>query len=48
MASSLPNYVNNLSEELHGIKCISEHDDKKCEACGIEYEYCDCFIQYKR
>ena len=23
-----------------------EHDDKKCEACGTEYKYCGCFLEY--
>ena len=22
------------------------HDNKKCETCGIKYEYCDCFLEY--
>ena len=35
MASPLSNLVNNLSEGLHRIKCKLEHDDKKCETCGI-------------
>ena len=43
MASSLSNLVNNLSEGLHRIKCKLEHDNKKCETCGIRYKYCDCF-----
>ena len=46
MASSLSNLVNNLSEGLHRIKCISEHD-KKCETCGIKYKYFNCFLEYK-
>ena len=29
MASSLSNLVNNLSEEIHRIKCKFGHDDKK-------------------
>ena len=43
MASSLSN---NLSEGIHRIKCKFEHDDKKCETCGIKYKYCDCFLEY--
>ena len=31
MASSLSNVVNNLSEEIHRIKCKYGHDDKKCK-----------------
>ena len=46
MASSLSSLVNNLSEGLHRIKCKLEHDDKKCETCGIIYKYCDCFLEY--
>ena len=46
MASSLSNHVNNVSEGIHRIKCKYVHDDKKCETCGIKYEYCDCFLEY--
>ena len=45
-ASSLSNLVNNLSEGLHRIEYKLGHDDKKCETCGIEYKYCDCFLEY--
>ena len=45
MASSLSNLDNNLSEGLHRVKCKFEHDDEKCETCGIKYKYCDCFLQ---
>ena len=38
MASSLSNLVNNLSDEIHRIKCKYGHDDKKCEICGIKYK----------
>ena len=48
MASSLSILVNNLSEGIHGIKCKCGHDDKKCETCGIRYEYCDCFLKYAK
>ena len=41
MASSLPNLVKNLSEDIHIIKCKFGNDDKKCETCGIKYRYCD-------
>ena len=47
MTSSLTNLVNNLSEWLHRIKCKLEHDDKKCETCGIKYKYWGCFWEYK-
>ena len=46
MASSLSNLVNNLSEGIHRIKYKFGHDDKKCETCGIECKYCDCFLEY--
>ena len=46
MASLLSNLVNNLSEEIHKIKCKHRHEDKKCETCGIKYKYCDCFLEY--
>ena len=45
MASSLSNLVNNLPEGIHRIKCKYEHDDKKCETCGIKYKYYDCFLE---
>ena len=40
IASSLSNFVNNLYEGLHRIKCKLEYDDQKCETCGIETKYC--------
>ena len=46
MASSLSNLFNSLSDGIHKIKCKYEYDGKKCEACGIKYKYCDCFIEY--
>ena len=46
MASSLSNFVNNLSEGIHRIKCKFGHDDKKGETCGIRYKYCNCFLEY--
>ena len=36
MASSLSNVVNNLSEEIHRIKCKSGHDDKSKLNISIE------------
>ena len=46
MASSLSKLVNNLSKGLHGVKCKLEHDDKKCETCGIKYRHCEYFFEY--
>ena len=46
MANSLSNLVNNLSEGINRIKCKYEHDEKKCETCGIKYKYCNCFFEY--
>ena len=45
MASSFSNLVNNLSEEIHKIKCKYGHDNKKCEPCGIKYKYCDYLLK---
>ena len=39
MARSLSNFVNNLSKGIHRIKCKYQHDDKRCETCGIKYNY---------
>ena len=46
MASSLSNLVNNLSEINHKIKCKHRHEDKKCQTCGIKYNYCNFFHEY--
>ena len=46
IASSLSNFVNNISERIHRIKCKFGHDDEKCETCGIKYKYCNCFLEY--
>ena len=45
MASLLSNLVNNLSDGLQRTKCNLEHNDQKCETCGIKYKYSDCFIE---
>ena len=47
MASSISNFVNNLSKGIRKIKCKYRHNDKKCETCGNKYEACDCFLEYK-
>ena len=44
MASS-SNLVNTLSGGIYKFKCKYGYDDKKCETCGIQYKYCDCFLQ---
>ena len=46
MTSSLLNLVDNLTKNLHRVKCKSEHDDQKCETCGIKYKYFHCFLEY--
>ena len=46
MASSLSNFVNNLSEGIHRIKCKLRQDDQKCETCRIIYNYWNCFLEY--
>ena len=45
IASSLSNFVDNVSEGIHRFKCKHEHDDKKCETFGIKYNYCNCFLE---
>ena len=47
MAGSLSNIANNLSEEIHEIRCKYGRDDKKHETCRIKYKYCHCFLEYK-
>ena len=46
MAGSLSNLVNNPSEGIHRIKCEFGHNNKKCQTCGIKYNYCNCFLEY--
>ena len=46
MASSLSNLVNNLAEGIHKIKSKYEHDNKKCEKCGIKYKDRECCLEY--
>ena len=46
MVSSLSNLINSLSEGIYRIKCKFGHDYKKCEANGIRYKYCNCFLEY--
>ena len=48
MARSLSNFVNNLVQGIHNIKCKYGHEDKKWETCGIKYEDCDCFLEYTK
>ena len=47
MTSSLSNLANNLSEEIHKIKCKYEQHEKKSVTCGITYKLYDCFLEYK-
>ena len=47
MASSLLNLVIKLSDGIHRIKFKYGHDDKKCEASRIKYNYYNCFLEYK-
>ena len=37
MASLVSNLANNTSEDTM---------IKKCETCGIKYNYCHCFLEY--
>ena len=46
MANSLSNFVNNLSKEIHKIKCKYGHDDKKYETWRIKCKYSNCFLEY--
>ena len=46
MASALSNLVIKLSEGIHRIECRFGHHNKKCETCGIKYNYRDCFLEY--
>ena len=41
MTSTLSSLVDNLAEGIHRIKCKHEHDNKKCETCGIQYKDCE-------
>ena len=45
-ASSLSNLVGYLPEGIHEIKFKYEHDNKKCETCGIKYKDCECCLEY--
>ena len=45
MASSLSNFVNNVSEGLCRIKCKLGHDDKKCETCKLNIGVATVFMQ---
>ena len=40
------NLFHKLSEGIHRIKCKSGHNEKKCEICGIKYNYCSCSLDY--
>ena len=46
MASSLSDFVNNLAEGIHKVKCKLGKNDKKCETCGIKCNDCGCFLEY--
>ena len=46
MASSWSNLVNDLSRGLSRIKCKLGHDNKRYQACGIKYKYCNSFLHY--
>ena len=45
MASSLLYFVNNLAERIQQTKFQKEHDNKKCETCGIKYKDCERFLE---
>ena len=46
MTSSLSNRVNNLSEEIHKIRCKYGHDNEKYETCRTKYKYYNCSLEY--
>ena len=46
MASSLQNLVNDVSQGFSKNKCKLGHDDKRYQACGIKYKYCNSFLHY--
>ena len=46
MTSSLSNFINNLSEGIHKIKCKYIHNDKKCETYKTEIKHCNIFLEY--
>ena len=46
MASSLSNFLKNLAEDFHKIKCKYEHGYKKCETCKNKYKDCGCCLKY--
>ena len=45
MVTPLSNFVNNLFEGIHRIKCKFGHVNKKCNTCEIKYKYCGCFLE---
>ena len=45
MASLLSNFVNNLSEGIHKIKCKYGNNYKKCKTFGIRYKHCNFFLE---
>ena len=48
MTSSLSNLLNNISEEIHRIKCKFGHHNKNCETCFLEFTNSkDDLIEYK-
>ena len=48
MTSSIPDLLDNLAEEIRKIKCKYNHDNNKCETCGIKYKYCRCVLKETR
>ena len=46
MTESLSNFVDNLFEGIHNIKCKNENDNKNSKTWGIKYKDCKCWFQY--
>ena len=44
IASSLSNFLNNLAEGIHKIKCKYGHNDKECETCVINTKISSAFL----
>ena len=45
MASLFSNFVDNLVEGIHKIKCKYGDDDKKCKTCGNKYKDCEYYLE---
>ena len=46
MPSLVSDFVDNLAERFHKIKCKNGHDNKKCETYRNKLKDCECCIEY--